>query len=97
MNEDVRRAIGGRLREFRVSMGLTQVEMARILKAKRQSVSAWETGKSMPMCEDWLKLGHLGMSLDYAVLGIRSMPIGAYARNLAVQPRCRACVVEPQT
>lgn len=79
MNEDVRRAIGGRLREFRLSLGYTQVEMARMLKAKRQSVSAWENGKSMPMCEDWLKLGHMGMSLDYVVLNIRTVPVSNYA------------------
>lgn len=79
MNEDVRRAIGGRLREFRVSMGFTQVEMARLLKAKRQSVSAWENGKSMPLCDDWLKLGKMGMSLDYVVLNIRTVPVSSYA------------------
>jgi DNA-binding XRE family transcriptional regulator len=81
MNEEVRRAIGGRLREFRVSMGLTQVAMARLLKAKRQSVSAWENGKSMPLCEDWLTLGLMGMSLDYVVLNIRTVPVSSYAVN----------------
>jgi transcriptional regulator with XRE-family HTH domain len=80
MEDDKRREIGQRLKEFRLSLKLTQLGLARHLKVQRQSVSAWENGKSMPMCEDWLKLGQIGMSLDYVVLGIRTMPVSDYAR-----------------
>lgn len=82
MNEKICRAIGARLKEFRLSLGLTQSEFGRELKAKRQSVTAWEAGKALPRCEAWLRLGQMGMSLDYAVLGIRSVPVSSFARPI---------------
>lgn len=82
MNEDVRRGIGRRLREFRVSLGLTQDEFADELGlSQRQSVSAWELGKAMPKGEEWFKMGVMGMSLDYAVLNIRTVPVASYNRR----------------
>lgn len=86
MDDDTRRAIGRRLKEFRLSMGLTQLGMARHLKGQRQSVSAWENGKSLPLCNDWVKLGRMGMSLDYVVMGIRTIPVSEYARQNVTQP-----------
>jgi DNA-binding XRE family transcriptional regulator len=94
MDDAVRRAIGGRLREFRLSIKLTQSDMARLLKAERQSVSAWETGKAMPKCEAWYELGVMGMSLDYTVLGIRTVPASSYARG-ACPAYPRPCVTPP--
>lgn len=86
MEEEKRRAIGRRVKEFRLSLKLTQLCLARDLRVQRQTVSAWETGKAMPMCEDWAKLGEMGMSLDYVVLGIRTMPVSEYARGVLSLP-----------
>lgn len=82
MNEELRRQIGRRIREFRVSLALTQDEFAEELGvSQRQSISAWELGKALPRGEEWIKLGHLGMSLDYTVLGIRTIPVGQYGQG----------------
>lgn len=82
MNEELRRQIGRRIREFRVSLGMTQDELAEELALRqRQSVSAWELGKALPRGEEWMKLGHMGMSLDYTVMGIRTVPVGEYGRS----------------
>lgn len=95
MDYEVRRAIGGRLRAFRISLKLTQVGMARLLQVERQSVSAWETGSTMPKCEVWYRLGLMGMSLDYAVLGIRTMPVSDYAVAPRPCPDPKPCITAP--
>lgn len=94
MNEDVRRAIGKRIKEFRVSLGLEQEELAKLLSQRvkrasdlrRQAVSSWELGKTMPKGEIWYELGVLGMSLDYAVLGFRTVPVSQFGRVLTALP-----------
>lgn len=91
IEQDARQAAGARLREFRVSLGVTQEELAKLLKVKRQTVSAWEHGTAMPSGKGWLRLGRMGMSLDYVVLGIRTMPVSAYAKA----PMVRLPVVTP--
>lgn len=97
MNEEICRAIGVRLKEFRVSLGMTQSKFASELKAKRQSVTAWEAGRALPRCEAWLKLGEMGMSLDYAVLGIRNVPVSGFARPVVLSPACRSCAASSGT
>lgn len=79
MEQQERQAIGGRLRECRVSLRMTQEEVAALMDTKRQTVSAWENGDSMPRCEHWLVLGRMGVSLDYVVLNIRTVPVSEYA------------------
>lgn len=79
IDQDIRCAIGLRLREFRVSLNLTQEEFARTLKVKRQSVSSMEHGASLPGGKTWHRLFCMGMSLDYAVGGIRTVPVSCYA------------------
>jgi DNA-binding XRE family transcriptional regulator len=79
MDEETRRGVGRRLKEFRVSLGMTQMDLALEIKAQRQSLSAWESGRTLPMADAWLALGRLGMSLDYVLLGIRSVPVSQYA------------------
>jgi DNA-binding XRE family transcriptional regulator len=87
MEEEVRCQIGGRLKEFRMSLGLTQEAFAARLEAKRQSVSAWERGKEMPSCDTWYRLGAMGMSLDYTVLGIRTVPVSCYGLKVSAAAR----------
>jgi transcriptional regulator with XRE-family HTH domain len=77
MNEEVRRAIGQRLRQTRRAAGLTQKYVAdRLQLRSRQAVSAWERGESMPGTDEWYELAPLlGQSLDFLVYGIRTKPI----------------------
>lgn len=76
MNEEVRRAIGKRLRESRLAMGLTQKAAAKELGLKSgQAVSLWECGDAMPGSDEWHKLGILyGVSLDHLFYGNGSRP-----------------------
>jgi transcriptional regulator with XRE-family HTH domain len=75
--EDRRKAIGLRLKESRLASGFTQEEIAVHLELKAQTVSSWERGKSMPKADEWYALGPLlGVSLDYLVYGIRTIPVG---------------------
>jgi DNA-binding XRE family transcriptional regulator len=80
MEEEVRRAIGRRLKEARESAKLTQAAVAPELGVNRQAISSWENGREMPRCDAWFKLGPLyGVSLDYLVYGIRTIPVSQYA------------------
>lgn len=94
MNEEVQRAVGARLKEFRVSMGMLQEDMAAEVGVKRQSVSSWENGRTMPSGGQWFKLGQLGMSLDYVVLGIRNVPVSRYAAKYLALPVREAVTAE---
>jgi transcriptional regulator with XRE-family HTH domain len=90
MNEDVLRGIGARLKEFRLSLHLTQEDFRVELSVKRQAVSKWEKGVCLPSGEQWYKLALMGLSLDYAILNIRSVPAnryGATARLVALPVR----------
>ena len=80
MNLEIRRSIGDRLRESRESAQLKQDAAAFELGVKRQAVSSWEHGKSMPTAEMWMRIAPLyGVSLDYLVFGIRTIPVSRYA------------------
>lgn len=80
MNESVRIAIGARLKESRVSAGLSQREVADELGLKvRQTIGKWESGEGMPRLDEWYRLGQLyGVSLDYLVYGIRTIPVSTF-------------------
>jgi transcriptional regulator with XRE-family HTH domain len=80
MIEGLRAAIGGRLKECREAAGLSQANVAQVLRCKRQTVSAWERGKAMPASREWYTLGPLyGVSLDYLVYGVRTIPVSRHA------------------
>lgn len=77
MQQEVRRDIGQRLKEARQGAKLSQADVATELGVQRQTVSAWERGKSLPGGAEWFKLGLMyGRSLDYLVYGIRVVPFG---------------------
>lgn len=79
MDEQIRRAIGDRLKEARRSVGLTQAEVAKMFGKERQAVSHWECGRNMPQLSEWYELGLLyGASLDYLVYGIKTVPVSRY-------------------
>lgn len=74
--EGVRAAIARRLKESRLEVGLTQIQAATELGVDRRCVSSWENGKAMPMVDEWYKIGPLyGVSLDYLVYGVRTIPV----------------------
>lgn len=80
MNDAVRLEIAARLKEARQSARLSQEEAAAGLGVRRQSISAWECGKTMPQAREWYKLGRVyGVSLDYVVYGLRTVPASVYA------------------
>lgn len=81
MDEALRRAIGGRLKEARLSAGFSQKYVADRMHLKaRQTVSAWERGETPPTTEQWYELAPLlGQSLDYLVYNVRTVPVSQYA------------------
>jgi transcriptional regulator with XRE-family HTH domain len=79
LKEEVRQAIGERLKESRRAGKRTQDEAAALLAVTRQTISAWELGKSLPTAEQWYVIGQVyGVSLDYLVYGIKTVPVSRY-------------------
>jgi transcriptional regulator with XRE-family HTH domain len=92
MNDDVRREIGRRLGSARRAVGLSQQDVAESVKVRRQAVSAWERGKSMPTLAEWYELGPLyGASLDFLVYGLRTVPVGSSPSVSAILRSGGAC------
>ena len=55
-----------RIREVRRSKEITQIELARQVGVAQASLSEWESGKTKPTLDSFIKLGKaLGCSLDY--------------------------------
>lgn len=79
MNEqDVRSGIGVRLKESRLALRLEVQQVARMVGCKALTIRRWEAGTAMPTVDDWYIVGKLyGVSLDYLVYGIRTVPVGA--------------------
>lgn len=89
--KDVVVAIGARLREARAAASLTQFGVARELRITRQAVSAWERGESTPTVGQWYRIGVLyGVSLDYLVYGVKTMPVGDGMLVEIFKPRTEA-------
>lgn len=50
---------------LRKEKGLSQAEVAEVLKVSRQAISKWESGMAVPASENLIKLGKLyGVSID---------------------------------
>lgn len=75
-NEAMQKEIGARLKQSRLALGMSQPEVAAALNRTPQAISKWELGKSMPAPDTWQLVGEvLGVSLDYLVYGIRTVPV----------------------
>lgn len=62
--------LGGQIRKYRDTLGLSQEELAEKVFVTRQSVSNWETGKTYPDIHSLLLLGNLfGCTLDELIKG----------------------------
>lgn len=66
--------IGKKLKQARAQAGLTQEQAAEALFVSRQTVSNWETGKSLPDILSVVRCGQLyGVSLDDLLKGDAAM------------------------
>lgn len=66
--------IGKKLKQARAQAGLTQEQAAEALFVSRQTVSNWETGKSLPDVLSAVRCGQLyGVSLDELLKGDTAM------------------------
>lgn len=55
-----------KIREFRLKVGLTQMQLGMVLQVPQSTVARWETGFSVPTAE------HVGLMCDFGyVKGIR--------------------------
>lgn len=62
--------LGGQIRKYRDTLGLSQEELAEKVFVTRQSVSNWETGKTYPDIHSLLLLSNLfGCTLDELIKG----------------------------
>lgn len=61
-----------RLRELRVAAGLTTDDLAALAKVSRQSISAWETGRSVPSPA---ALGALATTLGARICDLVTVPV----------------------
>ena len=58
------------LKQARIRRGLSQTDVASILNISRQSVSKWETGRSLPDIDNLIRLSNLyHISIDELVKG----------------------------
>lgn len=54
-----------KIKEMREQRGITQVELAQKLSVQQSAIAAWETGKSMPRAERFVRLAEiLNCSVD---------------------------------
>ena len=64
-----------RIKELRISHGLTQVELAKALSVSKQAVSNWENNNIQPSIDMLMKISdYFGVSTDY-LLGRSDIPL----------------------
>jgi transcriptional regulator with XRE-family HTH domain len=87
MNKAVWGQVGVRLREARSAAKLSQQQVATDFLITRQAVSAWERGESLPTLQQMYEIGQLyGVSLDYLVYGVKTIPISRAGVMRAIFP-----------
>ena len=58
--------IGNRIKEIRIENKLTQKQMGDILSVSQDTVSLWETGKSLPTAEFLISMAkNFNVTVDY--------------------------------
>ncbi len=58
--------IGKRIRELRLERKLSQNQMAELLSVSQDTISLWETGKSLPSAEYLIEISkNFNVSTDY--------------------------------
>lgn len=62
----MRRKIGKRIKEIRLENKLSQYEFGKLLSVSQDTISLWETGKSLPSAEILILMAeHFSLSTDY--------------------------------
>lgn len=62
--------IASRIKEIRLTAGLTQEAFGKMLNVSQDTISLWEKGKSLPSVEDVIFISNMyGISSDY-ILGL---------------------------
>jgi len=70
LNKKQRSEIGQRIKQVRLEIEKTQVEMAKILKIQQSAISKLERGDIMPTVENLLTLQRIsGRSIDWILRG----------------------------
>jgi transcriptional regulator with XRE-family HTH domain len=90
MQKQMRREIGERLKQARLTARLTQQDVATDFLVSRQAISSWESGKTLPDLIEFRELATLyGVSTDKILLGVECVErigIAALARMRAGRP-----------
>jgi transcriptional regulator with XRE-family HTH domain len=74
MKKEMRRLVGQRLRQARINAKLTQQDVAGDFGRSRQSISSWESGKTLPDLIEFRQLATLyGVSTDLILYGLYSV------------------------
>ena len=89
MNEAEKKEMGKRIRERRLISGLSQEELAEILKMKRTNVANYEGGRVIPPGSVLLSMSQtFGVTTDY-LLGRTDDPFTSLDENIAELQRAR--------
>ena len=75
MSEEIRAAVGARLKEERERLEWSQAALAEAAGASRRAVVAWEAGATVPGADALATLARHGYDVLYIVVGQRSGPI----------------------
>lgn len=73
--EEIKQVFSHRLKEMRIAKGLTQPNLAKLIKSTDRNISNYETGYSLPSVKVLLNLSiALSTSVDY-LLGLSNNPV----------------------
>lgn len=74
MNEEIRRLIGGRLKDERERLGWSQPKLAEVSFVSKRSVAAWESGESAPGADALAVMSISNVDVLYVLTGNRKSP-----------------------
>lgn len=66
--------LGGRLKEERERLGLTQAAMAEVGGVSKRSQTGWEQGRAVPDANYLTAAAAAGMDVQYVLTGLRTAP-----------------------
>lgn len=70
--------IGQRIKDARVRLGLTQTDLARLLKVRQSAISQWESAARLPDIDNRIRLSsHLRIPLNELMPEVSAIPVGA--------------------
>lgn len=88
--QGLRAAIGARLREARITAKLTQEDVASELLRTRQSVSAWESGRALPLLDEFCLISMLyGVEASKLLHGIGDVATAGNATVVRAMDQAR--------